>query len=97
MINYFEVTPKILLPPLSAVTARPEPFFLHEHVTNTRSASLSDLAGLCSACSTLAQQCEPEGGWGMEPLVKRLEMCGLEDVSMPGVPVCLQHFLFRAR
>lgn len=43
VINYFEVTPKILLPPLSAVTARPEPFLLHEHVTNTRSASLSDL------------------------------------------------------
>lgn len=43
VINYFEVTPKILLPPLSAVTARPEPFLLH------------DLAGLCSACSTSAQ------------------------------------------
>lgn len=49
VINYFEVTPKIPLPSLSAVTARPEPFLLmntfllHEHVTNTRSASLSDL------------------------------------------------------
>lgn len=33
----------------------------------------------------------------MEPLVRQPEMCGLEDVSMPGVPVRLQHFLFRAR
>lgn len=43
MINDFEVTPKTLLPPLLAVTARPELLLIlppgHEHATNIKHIS----------------------------------------------------------
>lgn len=53
MINDFKVTPKTLLPPLLAVTARPELLLSlppgHEHVTTTKQiSSLNDLAALNS-------------------------------------------------